>query len=205
MSSRRRDRECEKDQAQTSDGGRTGANPEADQPTPPGGSLRTYSLYLILKTYTKDEVRIFLLLAQGHTEHHITFILTAVPTNYHMLQKYSFAALCFAMEYLFMSIFHVTVKVKCLNCSPSDFPHRKNIVYRINGSRQTNRRGLDSKYIMPSDSYHQLPSAFKKLMTNINYVISIELFWRSVLSGYRGMSSLHQCVQNVASQKYVSP
>ncbi|KRY35827.1 hypothetical protein T01_551 [Trichinella spiralis] len=42
MSSRRRDRECEKDQAQTSDGGRTGANPEADQPTPPGGSLQCY-------------------------------------------------------------------------------------------------------------------------------------------------------------------
>ncbi|KRX71456.1 hypothetical protein T06_10352 [Trichinella sp. T6] len=40
MSARRRGRECEKDQAQ-SDGGRTGANPEADQPTPPGGSLHT--------------------------------------------------------------------------------------------------------------------------------------------------------------------
>ncbi|KRY50900.1 hypothetical protein T03_12585, partial [Trichinella britovi] len=73
----------------------------------------------------------------------------------------------------------VTVKVKCPNCSLSDFPHRKNIVYRVNGLRQTSRRGLDSKYIMPPDSYHQLPSAFKKRMTNIN--------------------RLHQCVQNVAS------
>ncbi|KRX64397.1 hypothetical protein T09_9631 [Trichinella sp. T9] len=42
MSARRRGRECEKDQAQ-SDGGRTGANPEADQPTPPGGSLHTFN------------------------------------------------------------------------------------------------------------------------------------------------------------------
>ncbi|KRX58333.1 Fatty acid-binding -like protein 6 [Trichinella sp. T9] len=40
MSTRRRDRESGKEQAQ-SDGGRTGANPEADQPTPPGGSLQS--------------------------------------------------------------------------------------------------------------------------------------------------------------------
>ncbi|KRX46241.1 hypothetical protein T05_115 [Trichinella murrelli] len=42
MSARRRGRECEKDQAQ-SDGGRTGANPEADQPSLPGGSLHTFN------------------------------------------------------------------------------------------------------------------------------------------------------------------
>ncbi|KRZ91707.1 hypothetical protein T08_4199 [Trichinella sp. T8] len=42
MSARRRGRECEKDQAQ-SDGGRTGANPEADQPSLPGGSLYTFN------------------------------------------------------------------------------------------------------------------------------------------------------------------
>ncbi|KRZ60784.1 Fatty acid-binding -like protein 6 [Trichinella nativa] len=46
MSTRRRDRESGKEQAQ-SDGGRTGANPEADQPTPPGGSLQSIHKVLI--------------------------------------------------------------------------------------------------------------------------------------------------------------
>ncbi|KRZ65470.1 hypothetical protein T10_528 [Trichinella papuae] len=42
MWTRRRDRASEKEQAQ-SDGGRTGADPEeAEQPTPPGGSLQLY-------------------------------------------------------------------------------------------------------------------------------------------------------------------
>ncbi|KRZ17530.1 hypothetical protein T11_13191 [Trichinella zimbabwensis] len=39
MSTRRRDQASEKEQAQ-SDGGRTGADPEADPPTPPGGSFQ---------------------------------------------------------------------------------------------------------------------------------------------------------------------
>ncbi|KRZ47539.1 hypothetical protein T02_7948, partial [Trichinella nativa] len=55
---------------------------------------------------------------------------------------------------------------------------------------------------MPPDSYHQLPSAFKKRMTNINNIYNrnrLRHLSRSIVSGHRGMSRLHQCVQNVAS------
>ncbi|KRX44828.1 hypothetical protein T05_281 [Trichinella murrelli] len=82
--------------------------------------------------------------------------------------NFSFISYLNVLYYITVSCL-VTVKVKCPKCSLSDFPHRKNIVYRVNGLRQTSRRGLDSKYIMPPDSYHQLPSAFKERMTNINY------------------------------------
>ncbi|KRY13376.1 Fatty acid-binding -like protein 6 [Trichinella patagoniensis] len=50
MSTRRRDRESGKEQAQ-SDGGRTGANPEADQPTPPGGDNSITSMIVFYFVY----------------------------------------------------------------------------------------------------------------------------------------------------------
>ncbi|KRX64311.1 hypothetical protein T09_15449, partial [Trichinella sp. T9] len=90
------------------------------------------------------------------------------------ISTFHFISQCSLLHNSFMSCHSESPK-----CSLSDFPHRKNIVYRVNGLRQTSRRGLDSKYIMPPDSYHQLPSAFKKRMTNINYCFS-RLFQRAI-------------------------